>query len=97
MAVKKKECESHRNDVKSDFEKKKEWFIENLTEEFRRDTPEKTLRNIDTTNQTSRNVNFVRQNRSECYGNDRTTTISANNNQFQIRQRKLFPKRPRKQ
>ena len=72
MAVKNKECESHRNDVKTDFEKKEEWFIENLTEEFRRDTPEETLKTIDTINQTSRNVNFVRQNRLERYDNDRT-------------------------
>ena len=102
--AKKKECESQKNDVKSDFEKKDEWFIENLTAEFRRDTPEETLKTIDTTNQTSRNVNFVRQNRSERDDNDSdticdndTNTISANKNQFQIRQRKLFPKNPRKQ
>ena len=36
----KKECESHKNNVKSNFEKKEEWYIENSTEEFRRDTPE---------------------------------------------------------
>ena len=53
----KKECEKS---VKSDFEKKEEWYIENSTEEFRRDTPEETLKTIDTTNQTSRNVNLVR-------------------------------------
>ena len=34
-----KEYESHENNVKSDFEKKEEWYIENSTEEFRHDTP----------------------------------------------------------
>ena len=28
----KKECESHENNVKSNFEKKEEWYIENSTE-----------------------------------------------------------------
>ena len=70
----KKECESHENNVKSNFEKKEEWHIENSTEEFRRDTSEETLKTIDTTNQTSINVNFVRQHRSERYDNDRSIT-----------------------
>ena len=66
-----KEYESHENNVKSDFEKKEEWYIENSTVKFRRDTPEETSKTIDMTNQTSRNVNFVWQNRSERYENDR--------------------------
>ena len=70
----KKECELHKNNIKSDFEKKEEWYRENSTEEFRCDTPEETLKTIDMTNQTSRNVNFVRQNRSERYDNDRRQT-----------------------
>ena len=55
----KKEYESHESNAKSNFGKKEEWYTENSTEEFRRDTPEGTLKTIDTTNQTSRNVNFV--------------------------------------
>ena len=70
----KKECESHKNNIKSDFEKKEECYRENSTEEFRCDTPEETLKTIDMTNQTSRNVNFVRQNRSERYDSDRRQT-----------------------
>ena len=53
----KKECESHKNNAKSNFEKKEEWYIESSTEKFRQDTPEETLQAIDTTNQILRNVN----------------------------------------
>ena len=70
----KKECESHENNVKSNFEKKEDWYIENSTEEFRRDTSEETLKTIHTTNQTSTDVNFVWQHRSEHYDNDRRQT-----------------------
>ena len=45
-----KECELHKNNVKSDFQKKEEWYIENSIEEFRRNTPKETLKTIDTTN-----------------------------------------------
>ena len=48
----KKKCELDENNVKSDFQKKEEWYIENSIEEFSRDTPEETLKTIDTTNQT---------------------------------------------
>ena len=51
----------------------KKQFWKNL-KEFRRDNPKETLKTIDTTNQTSGNVNFVRQNRSECYDNDKKQT-----------------------
>ena len=53
----KKECKYHEKNAKRDFEKKEEWYIENSAEELRRDTPKETLKTIDTTNQTSRNVN----------------------------------------
>lgn len=33
MTVETKECESHGNNVKSDFEKKEKWYIENSTED----------------------------------------------------------------
>ena len=66
----KNEYESHKNNAKSNFEKKEQWYIENSTEEFRRDTPEETLKPTDTTNQTPRNVNFVQQNKSARYENN---------------------------
>ena len=52
----KKESESHKNNIKSDFKKKEE---KNSTEEFLGDTPEENLKTIDATNQTSRNINFA--------------------------------------
>ena len=67
----KKECESHESNAKSDFEKKEEWYTENSTEEFRRDTPEETLKANDTPNQTSRYVNFVQRNKSKHENNRR--------------------------
>ena len=67
----KKEWESQENSTKSNFEEKEEWYIENSTEEFSRGTTKETLIKetliIDTTNQTSRNVNFIQQNKSEHY------------------------------
>ena len=53
---------------------KEEWYIENSAEEFHRNTPKETLKTIDTTNQTSRNVNFIQQNKLERYGNNRRQT-----------------------
>ena len=68
----KKKCESHKNNAKSDFEKKEKWYIENSTREFV--VIRETLKTIDTTNQTSRNVNFTQQNKSERYENNRRQT-----------------------
>ena len=34
----KKECESHESNTKCDFRKKEEWYIENVIEEFRRNS-----------------------------------------------------------
>ena len=68
----KKKCESHKNNAKSDFEKKERWYIENSTREFV--VIRETLKTIDTTNQTSRNVNFTQQNKSERYENNRRQT-----------------------
>ena len=45
----KKKCESHKNNAKSDFEKKEKWYIENSTREFV--VIRETLKTIDTTNQ----------------------------------------------
>ena len=57
----KKECEQHKCDGKNYFGKKEEWYMGNSTEDFCDDTPKKTLKPTDTTNQTSRNVYFVQQ------------------------------------
>ena len=34
----KKECESYKNNTKCDFRKKEEWYIENVMEEFCRNS-----------------------------------------------------------
>ena len=70
----KKECELHENNAKSNSEKKEEWYIKNSTEEFCRGTPKETLKSIDTTNKTSRNVNFIQKIKLESYENNRRQT-----------------------
>ena len=90
----KKECESHESNAMSNFWKKEEWYTENSTEEFRRDTPEETLKANDRPNQTSRNVNFVQRNKSKHENNRRQAQYQWTTANFKSSRRKFFQQNP---